>query len=324
MRTRPTKGSAMVPANRAWALVKCQFTLFALQSQSSAWSREFSQRWTHAKMPSIHVPAFLAALSVLAFSPPAARAQAVEPTFADLATLADGAPLAVRVKVKDQATVAPERAPGLAPGHARLYVEAETLAVLAGSTALPESLRYLVDVPLNLKGKPPKLKKQEFLLFARTVPGRPSELQLVGRQGQLAYSSALEQRLRPVLAAFAAADTPPRVTGIRDVLSSSGNLAGESETQVFLSTADGEPAALTVVRRPGMAPRWGVSWTELVDQSAQPAQRDTLDWYRLACGLPATLPASANLAEDPADRARAAQDYRFVIQQLGPCTRNLN
>jgi hypothetical protein len=72
-----------------------------------------------------------------------------------------------------------------------------------------------------------------------------------------------------------------------------------------------------------MAPRWGVSWTELVDQSAEPPQGETIAWYRLACALPQTLPANANVATDPADRARAAQDYRFVLDQLGPCQRTL-
>lgn len=254
--------------------------------------------------------------------PATARATGGAPTFADLAALADDAPLAVRAKVKDQAMVPAERAPGLAAGHARLYIEAQTVALLAGATALPESLRYLVDVPLDAKGKPPKLKKQEVILFARTVAGRTGELQLVSPAAQLAWSAPLEARLRPILTALVAADAPPRVTGVRDVLSSVGNLAGESETQIFLNTAGSEPAALTVVRRPGMAPRWGVSWTELVDQAAAPAQRDTLPWFRLACSLPPALPASANVASDPADRARAVQDYRFVIEQLGPCERN--
>lgn len=267
-------------------------------------------------------PLFTAAGALCAALPLAAQPP-LAPTYADLATLADSAPLAVRVKVEDQAVVPAGRAPGLAPGHARLYIEAQTLALLAGSAALPESLRYLVDVPLDARGKPPKLKKQEFVLFARPVAGRPGELQLAGPGAQLAHSPALEARLRPVLAAFLAADAPPRVTGVRDVLSSEGNLAGESETQVFLVTASGEPAALTVVRRPGMAPRWGVSWTELVDQSAEAPQRDTPAWYRLACALPPTLPERAHVAEDPAGRARAAQDYRFVLEQLGPCARNL-
>jgi len=243
------------------------------------------------------------------------------PSYAALATLADGAPLAVRAKIKDQAVVPVERAPGLAAGHARLYVEAQTLALLAGTTALPGSLRYLVDVPLDSRGKPPKLKKQEVILFANPVAGRPGELQLTGPTAQIAWSAPLEERLRPILAGLAAADAPPRVTGVRDVLSSEGNLAGESETQIFLTTAQGEPAALTVVRRPGMAPRWGVSWTELVDQSAQPAQRETIEWYRLACFLPERLPADSSISSDPADRARATQDYAFVLEQLGPCNR---
>lgn len=256
-------------------------------------------------------------------SPLPAPLPAPEPSYADLATLADGAPLAVRVKVTRQAAVAADRAPGLAAGHARLYVEARTLALLSGRAALPEALRYLVDVPLDAKGKPPRLRKQEFVLFARPVPGRPGELQLMGPRAQLAHTPALEARLRPILAAFLAPGSPPRITGVRDVLSSTGNLAGESETQIFLATASGEPAALTVVRRPGMTPRWGVSWTELVDQAARPAAPDTLAWFRLACALPRSLPPAANFAADVADRERAAADYRFVIEQLGPCTRNL-
>ena len=254
-------------------------------------------------------------------SPNLASPNSAGPNFAALATLADAAPIAVRAKIRSQALVPAERAPGLKAGHARLYIEAQTLALLTGTAALSESLRYLVDVPLDAKGKPPKLKKQEVILFARPVPGRATELQLVAPRAQLAWSAPLEARLRPILTGFAAADAPPRVTGVRDVLSSAGNLAGESETQIFLSTARGEPAALTVIRRSGTPPRWGVSWTELVDQSAQPAQRDTIAWYRLACTLPATLPAGSNFASDPADRERAAQDYRFVIEQLGPCNR---
>ena len=270
-------------------------------------------------LPAVLAASFVASATVAAPQP---IVPAPAPTYADLAALADGVPVAVRARIKDQVTVPAERAPGLAPGYARLYIEAQTLALLSGSTALPETLRYLVDVPLDARGKPPKLKKQEVVLFARPVVGRPGELQLTGPRAQLPYSAELEARLRPVLSAFLAADAPPRITGVRDIVSSAGNLAGESETQIFLSTPRGDPAALTVIRRPGMAPRWGVSWTELVDQAAQPAQKDTVAWYRLACALPRTLPASANLAADPTDRARAAQDYRFVIEQLGPCQRN--
>ena len=249
------------------------------------------------------------------------QAPAVQATWADLADLSDAAQLVVRAKVRKQVVLAPERAPDVRPGHARLYVEAETLALISGNVPVGESLRYLVDVPLDARGKVPKLRKSEVVLFARAVPQRPGEIQLVARDGQLPYSAALEEQLRPILSALAAPSAPPRVSGIRDALSVEGNLTGESETQMFLQTASGAPVSISVVRRPGLPPVWGVSYSEIIDQAVRAPQPQTLGWYRLACFLPAQLPGAANLAREPADRARADADYRFVMQQLGPCPR---
>ena len=153
------------------------------------------------------------------------------------------------------------------------------------------------------------------------MPSRPSELQLIAPDAQISADQATEARLRAVIAELAAPDAPPQVTGVRDVLSVAGNLAGESETQMFVETAAGNPVALTVIRRPGMNPQWGVSWTEIVDQAAQAPARGTLEWYRLACSLPQTLPADAFLQADPAGRRRAEADYEFVLDQLGECER---
>lgn len=250
---------------------------------------------------------------------PAPAAQAL--AYADLADLAEPASIVARVTVTGQATVKPERAPGLAPGHARLFIEARTERVLKGPAALGESLRYLVDLPLDAKGKPPKLKKQSLLVFANPVPGRPNELQLIEPDAQISADAATEARLREVIAELVAPGAPPRVTGVRDVLSVAGNLSGESETQMFVQTVSGNPVALTVIRRPGMAPQWGVSWTEIVDQAAQAPAPGTLEWYRLACSLPRTLPADAFLQADAAGRSRAEADYRFILDQLGPCER---
>ena len=272
----------------------------------------------------------LAALAGLALAAPL-TAQPVQPagqsagglTYADLVGLAESAPLVVRAKIKDQAPLKAERAPGLAPGHVRLYIEAETQALIAGNVPLGQSIAYLVDVPLTAKGKPPKLKKTEVLLFARTVPGKPGSLQLVGTGAQQPYDPALEARLRPVLTALVAADAPPPVTRVADALAVEGTLVGESETQLFLDTETEGPVSITVVRRPNQPVRWGVSWTEIVDQSARPPRPETLEWYRLACSLPATLPGAANLSRDPRARALAARDYAYVIEQLGPCARTL-
>jgi hypothetical protein len=242
-------------------------------------------------------------------------------TYADLADLAGAAAIVALVEVRDQAQVEPARAPGLAPGHARLYIEARTEALLAGRAALGESLVYLADVPLDAKGKAPKLKKQRFIVFADPVPGRPGSLQLVDPAAQLPAAPATEQLARSVIAALAAPGAPPAVTGFRDVMSVPGNLAGESETQLFLDTATGEPVSLSVVRRPGMQPTWGVSWSEIVDQSARPPEPQTVAWYRLACFLPARLPVDAFLQQDQASRRRAEADYEFIVQQLGGCPR---
>lgn len=250
-----------------------------------------------------------------------AAAQPIGPSWADLADLADAADLVVRVEVKKQAELEPERMRGVAPGHTRLYIEAETIALIAGAVPLGESLRYLVDVPLTDRGKAPKLKKSQALLFARAVPSRPGEVQLVARDAQFAWSPALEERVRPILVQLAAADAPPPVTGIRDALASEGNLSGESETQIFIATSTGDPVSISVVRRPGMRPVWGVSYSEIVDQAVRPPRPQSLGWYRLACFLPRDLPGSANLATDPTGRAMAARDYAFVIDQLGACGR---
>jgi hypothetical protein len=263
-----------------------------------------------------------AALAIgVAAAPPAATAP--PPSYADLADLADAAELVVHAKVTKAIPVPPERAANVAPGHVRLYVEAKTVALIAADAPIGQAVRYLVDVPLDAKGKPPKLKKRELLLFARPVVGRPGELQLVGPSAQLNWDPALDLRVKPILAALAAADAAPAITGVRDALSVAGTLTGESETQIFLATRTGDPVSLTVVRRPGMAPAWGVSYGEIVDQSARPPERETLAWYRLACFLPGQLPGTANLAQDSASRGRAAEDYRFVVQQLGPCPRTL-
>ena len=114
----------------------------------------------------------------LADSPPI-PARAAPPTFADLADFADGAPLVIRAQLRKLAPVDPARARGVRAGWARFYVEARTEALIAGTVPIGEALRLLVDLPLDAKGKPPALKKKSVVLFARTVPGRPGELQLV-------------------------------------------------------------------------------------------------------------------------------------------------
>ena len=245
------------------------------------------------------------------------------PTYADLASLAEASDLVIRAKIRKQTVLKPERAPGLAAGFARLYIQADTVALIAGRSAVGAGLAYLVDVPLDAKGKVPKLKNREMLLFADTVAGRPGEVQLVAPGAQLDFTPELEARLRPILTELYDQSAPARITGISDALAVPGTLAGESETQIFLATEDRSPVSITILRRPGQRVQWGVSWGEIIDSAARPPAPETLRWYRLACALPAQLPSNANLARDPAARRLAAGDYAFVLEQLGPCERRI-
>ncbi|MEL6487369.1 MAG: hypothetical protein AAFQ13_09520 [Pseudomonadota bacterium] len=246
---------------------------------------------------------------------------AARATYVDLVTLSERTELVVRAQIRRQTQLKPERAPGLAPGFARLYIEADTQALIAGRSALGESLVYLVDVPLDSKGKAPKLKKREMLLFANEAGRDAQGATRLQVSAQFAYSPAFEARIRPILTQLVANDPPPVITGISDALAVPGTLAGESETQIFLKTQGGSPVSLTVLRRPGQRAVWGVSWGEIIDSAARPPEPETLRWYRLACALPQRLPSSANLARDPASRRLAANDYAFVLGELGPCAR---
>ncbi len=243
-----------------------------------------------------------------------------EMTYADLAGLAEASDLVMTGIVRKASRLKPEQAPNVAPGMARMLVETRTVAVLAGP-ATGETVRYLADVPLDARGKPPKLTKLKVMVFARTVVGRPGELALVDGGAQVFWSANVEARTRAILTDLLSPEAPPRIKAVREVLFVPGNLAGEGETQVFLQTQNGAPISLSVVRRPGMARTWGVSLSEIVDQSARPPARDTLTWYRLACFLPQDIPPAASLSGGETYAQAAEEDYRFVLAQLGPCTR---
>lgn len=242
--------------------------------------------------------------------------------FADLADLAVAAPIVAVVDVRKASRVDPARTGPVKPGWARVYVEADTRTLLYGESALGARLRYLADVKLDADGKMPKLRKQTMIVFARPVDQRVDELQLVAPDAQVPLAFAGEERVRALLAEIHAAEVAPPIVGVRDAYHTQGNLAGEGETQIFLRTANGDPASISVVRSPNAPPRWGLSIGELVDADAVPPARNTLAWYRLACGLPPQLPAAAQMASDPALRQAAAQDYAMVVRELGPCVRD--
>jgi hypothetical protein len=251
----------------------------------------------------------------------APAAAAAQPTYADLADLALQAPVAAQVRLRRAIPLRGAEAVGVAPGFARFLMETDVVALIRGEAGMPTQLRYLADLPNSADGKPARpAKRSEWLIFARTLPGRPGELQLVSADAQLPATPDLAQRVRTVLREFLAPDAPPALTGIGRSFHVPGVLPGASETQIFLQTARNLPISLTIRREPQEQPRWFVSLSEFVDASATQPAPNTLLWYRLACFLPAQLP-QASLAEAP-EHAQAIQaDYRLVRQGLGPCSR---
>lgn len=268
-------------------------------------------------------PSLLAAL--LGLAAPAAPADSPRlpaPDYADLVDLALGAPIAAQVRIVEEIPVKAAQAAGLRPGFARLYIEADVTALIRSAAPLPARVRYLADFPADAKGRPPKLAKgTEFLLLAAPVPGRDGELRLIAPDAQLPASPATAARLRAIVREAAAPAPAPVVTGIARAFYSPGNLPGESETQIFVQTADQRPVALSILRRPSEAPRWAVALGEVVDESATVPKQETLLWYRLACGLPRTLPPRSLEDSDATGAAAIRGDYQLVLDSLGPCTR---
>ncbi|WP_295531511.1 hypothetical protein [Novosphingobium sp. Chol11] len=250
---------------------------------------------------------------------------AAEPTYADLVDLALAAELVARAQVRSVVRLKPEpgqpaRAAMPSGAAVRLLIKARTSALLTGP-GLPESVQFLADVPLTANGKPPKLAKTQVIIMARPVPGKPGTVQLAAPDAMLTWTAERENRIRSILTELNTPGAPPAIAALREALHVRGNLAGEGETQVFLSSTGGDPVTLSILRRPGQPTAWGVSFTDIVDQAAKPPQRDTLAWFRLACALPRELPKGANISGSAADRLVAAEDFALVLADLGPCTR---
>jgi hypothetical protein len=241
--------------------------------------------------------------------------------YADLADLAFAGQVAVIVTVHDTLRLKDADAAGVAPGFARFYIEGDVNALIAGPGGLPASISWIADVPTGPANRLPKLKKAKLILLARPVPQKPGTLQLVSKAAQLPWSPETEQRLRAILSEANGRSALPVVTGVGHAFHVAGSIPGEGETQIFLKTADNRPVSLNVQRHPGEDPRWAVSLGEIVDDAAAPPQRDTLLWYRLACALPASLPADAVADQAPDDAQAAQADYKLVLDGLGPCGR---
>lgn len=243
--------------------------------------------------------------------------------FADLADLTLASPVVAQAVVAKADAVSAKQSPGLAVSHRRFLVEAQVTALLRSPQDVQGRVRYLWDAPLDAKGKAPKLKKVPVLLFLS--PGaKAGEYQLTNAQAQIAATPAALARVRAILADAGKPEMQGlRVTGVGSAFHVPGSLPGESESQIFLTTRDNRSISLVVLSRPGQARSYSFATGDIIDEGAKGVKPDTLLWYELACRLPGALPASTTASLDGASRDAVDDDYRFVIAQLGPCSKTL-
>lgn len=194
----------------------------------------------------------------------------------------------------------------------RLLVTAAVSNVLVAPGAMGGTLQWLWDAPVDARGRPPAAKGLDVIAFVDS-PGTGGATRLATRRGQQPYELALADRVRAIVTEARTGDVPV-IRSVSNGFRADGTVPGESESQFFLTTADGKPATLVVQNRPGEMRRVLVAQGDIIDESARRVAPDTLLWYRLACFLPRTLPAAAGAA-DPA----LAKDWRDAMASLGPC-----
>ncbi|MGZ8998043.1 MAG: hypothetical protein ACXW2T_04205 [Allosphingosinicella sp.] len=243
-------------------------------------------------------------------------------SYADLADLALVAPLVAHVRVAKVVVLDQREAPNVAPGHRRFLVDANVVALIRGPEGTPQRISYLIDLPNDARGRAARLRKRdEALIMASPAGNRPGEVRLVAPDAQVPFSPSVAEQLRSILREASATAAAPRITGIGRAFHVPGSLAGESETQIFLQTADERPISLSVLRRPGEQPRWSVALSEIVDDAAGPPATNSLLWYRLACTLPKSLPQRSLQESGSEERGAIQADYDLILERLGPCVR---
>jgi len=261
----------------------------------------------------------------MAIGAPSAMARQVESSapaplaYADVADLVTGAPYVAKGRVTKLQKVSATPAGGGAAPRNYLLMTVQVEALIRGEGGIAPLVTFLT-ADTGRKDFP--RKKQPVLVYAR--PGaKPGEVQLVSLHALQPWSADLEARTRAVTAELLKNDSPPAITSIGDAFHIAGTIAGEGETQIFLKTSTGAPVSLSIVRRPGQPAHWGVSLGEIVDEAAVPPARDTLLWYRLACGLPDRLPPESTRTLPLPDAEAARRDYALVMESLGRCDRTL-
>jgi hypothetical protein len=252
---------------------------------------------------------------------PAFAISAANSSYADVADLVVISPVSVDTTVRKITKIPLEQAVGVPVNLQRLLIEADVTALIRGNDGVANKVRFLLDVPKDAKGKIPNLKKQRYFLLGNKAAGLPGTIRLSRPDAVIEWSVGNEATLRSVTKEAVIVDAPRSIIGLTSAFHSPGTVIGEGETQIFVEANANQIYSLSVFSRPGEGKRWAVSTGEVIDESATAPTKNSLLWYRLACGLPLALDSKLIETAEPDNVAKAQADYRFVLASLGSCDR---
>ena len=239
---------------------------------------------------------------------------------ADVARLVSRSDVILRGTITKAQRLSPKEAPNVAADHARFLVRADVAALIMAPDIMDAQVTYLVDVPRDSRGKFPKLTKMPVLLFFEQVRGVRSGWRLADIDGQRLWSAQEDADARRLAAERHAEKLEGlHLTGFGNGFHVPGNVPGESETQIFLKTANDAPVSLIILRRPDQAPRYRMVTGDIINDTDGEIRPKSLLWYHVACTLPASLPADMGEGQSEANRAAMAADYASLRGDIGPC-----
>lgn len=248
---------------------------------------------------------------------PVQSASPVVPASTNYVALVDlslAAPVIVRATINRSRRISATDSPGLPAGQFRLLVTARVQTALVAPGTVPQSLSWLQDVPADARGRAPDLAGQTILAWLQ-APSPTGQTTLIAGNASQNWTESLEAQVRTVATEIQAGNVPI-ITGVSNGFRVPGTIPGEAESQFFLTTRDNRPLTMVVLDRPGQQRQIQIASTDIIDESATSVVPNTLLWYRLACALPARLPASAGGA-DPL----LANAWSSAVNSLGACQR---
>jgi hypothetical protein len=210
--------------------------------------------------------------------------------------------------------------PPLPTGQGRAMLEAELQTVLKAPDALPASLKFLWQGPLDAKGKLPTFKKQTLLLFLTPATANGvTGYGLTDINSVRPWLPTEDAQLRAIAAA--AQDPAQRGLAIKGVRTTFVTMPEDANStpyvHILFSTMNNAPLAAILEKQSG---QWMLRTTLTdLDQDAVGIQRQSLLWYHMACGLPAEPPAAVAKQPTEAESALARDAWSGMLEQLGPC-----